>query len=116
MTNLVVDGRVRESDFDGRRKGKRRGIHRNRNQLVNEQNPSALVDRNLERESLSSIIVKLVSPLQLTSIIFKMGQSRPLFNLFLVFANKHYNFTTNICEKISIQYTVPGFEPPTFGT
>ena len=24
-------------------------------------------------------------------------------------------FTTNICEKISIQYTVPGFEPTTFG-
>ena len=24
-------------------------------------------------------------------------------------------FTTNICEKMSIQYTVPGFEPTTFG-
>ena len=24
-------------------------------------------------------------------------------------------FTTNICEKMSIQYTVPGFEPMTFG-
>ena len=23
---------------------------------------------------------------------------------------------TNICEKMSIQYTVPGFEPTTFGT
>ena len=26
------------------------------------------------------------------------------------------NFTTNRCEKISIQYTVPGFEHTTFGT
>ena len=25
-------------------------------------------------------------------------------------------FTTNICEKFSIQYAVPGFEPMTFGT
>ena len=25
-------------------------------------------------------------------------------------------FTTNICEKMSIQYTVLGFEPTTFGT
>ena len=25
-------------------------------------------------------------------------------------------FTTNISEKISIQYMVPGFEPTTFGT
>ena len=25
-------------------------------------------------------------------------------------------FTTNICGKMSIQYTVPGFEPTTFGT
>ena len=25
-------------------------------------------------------------------------------------------FTTNICEKMSIQYTVQGFEPTTFGT
>ena len=33
-----------------------------------------------------------------------MGQPRPLFNLFYVFSNKHhYNFTTNQCEKMSIQ-------------
>ena len=24
-------------------------------------------------------------------------------------------FTTNICENVSIQYMVPGFEPTTFG-
>ena len=28
-----------------------------------------------------------------------MGQPRPLFRLFSVFSNKHYIFTTNICEK-----------------
>ena len=28
-----------------------------------------------------------------------MGQPRPLCHLFLVFSNKHYYFTTNICKK-----------------
>ena len=32
------------------------------------------------------------------------------------FLQKKQIFTTNICEKISIQYTVLGFEPTTFGT
>ena len=45
-----------------------------------------------------------------------MGQSRPLFRLFSVFSKK-INFNTNMCcEKMAIQYTVPGFEPTTFGT
>ena len=69
----------------------------------------------LERlsDSFRSIYVKR------SRVVFfkKMGQPRPLFRLFLVFSNKHhYNFTTNICEKMSIQYTGPGFEPTTFGT
>ena len=36
-----------------------------------------------------------------------MGHPQPLF--------KHFNFTTNKCAKMSIQYTVLGFEPTTFG-
>ena len=42
-----------------------------------------------------------------------MGQPRPLFRLFLVFSNKHSKFLQQICEKISIQYMVPGLEPTT---
>ena len=45
-----------------------------------------------------------------------MGQLRPLFGLFLVFSNKKYNFTTNQCEIMYIQYTAQGFEPATFRT
>ena len=49
--------------------------------------------------------------------IFLMGHPRPLFRLFYVISNKHqYNFTTNQCEKTSIQYTVLGFKPTTFRT
>ena len=45
----------------------------------------------------------------------KMGQPRPLFVYFRSFKTKITNFTTNLCEKMSIQYKVPGFEPTTFG-
>ena len=45
-----------------------------------------------------------------------MGKSRPLFVYFWSFQTNISIFTTNICEKMSIQYTVPGFEPTTFGT
>ena len=39
------------------------------------------------------------------------------FRLFSVFFKQTLQiFSTNICEKMSIQYTVPGFEPTTFGT
>ena len=34
----------------------------------------------------------------MTKKVFLMGHPRPLFNLFLS-SNKHYNFTTNKCEK-----------------
>ena len=47
---------------------------------------------------------------------FKMGQPRPLFHLFSSFQTHITIFTTNKCEKMSIQYTVLGFEPTTFGT
>ena len=39
-----------------------------------------------------------------------------LFSFIFVFSNTHYNFSTNKFEKMSIQYTVPGFELKTFGT
>ena len=46
-------------------------------------------------------------------LFLKMGNSRPLFRLFLVFSNKHYKFFNNFMWKMSIQYTVLGFEPTT---
>ena len=48
----------------------------------------------------------------------KMGQPRPLLSFIfgLLQTNIITIFTTNICEKMSIQYTVSGFEPTTFGT
>ena len=46
----------------------------------------------------------------------KNGSSRPLFGLFSSFQTNITFFTTNICEKMSIQYTVLGFEHTTFKT
>ena len=43
-----------------------------------------------------------------------MGQTRPLFLLFLVFSSKQYNFLQQINVKISIQYTALEFELTTF--
>ena len=49
-------------------------------------------------------------------LLFKMGQPRPLLHLFLSFQT-HYKFCKKyICEKMSIQYTVPRFELMAFGT
>ena len=47
---------------------------------------------------------------------FLMGQPRPLFVYFRSFPENNTIFTTNQCEKMSIQYqcTAPGFEPMTF--
>ena len=43
-----------------------------------------------------------------------MGQPRHLFCLVLVFWNKHhFNFYKKFMRKMSIQYTMPGFEPTT---
>ena len=44
----------------------------------------------------------------------KDGHSRPLFRLFSSFQTNITVLTTNKCEKISIQYTVLGFELTTF--
>ena len=52
-----------------------------------------------------------------TIFFFKKWANLGLF--FVYFRSFQTNitiFTTNICEKMSIQYTVPGFEPTTFGT
>ena len=46
----------------------------------------------------------------------KVGKSWPLFNLFSSFQTNITIFTTNIWEKMSIQYTVLGFETTTFRT
>ena len=50
-------------------------------------------------------------------VFLLMGHPRPLFRLFSVFSNKdQYNFTTNKCEKMSMQYTALEFKPMTFRT
>ena len=51
-------------------------------------------------------------------MFFKENWANPgLFSfIFGLFKQTLQIFTTNICEKMSIQYTVPGFEPKTFGT
>ena len=49
-------------------------------------------------------------------MFFKMAHPRPLFIYFRLFQTNITIFTTNKCEKMSIQYTVLGFEPTTFGT
>ena len=49
-------------------------------------------------------------------VILKMGHPRPLFRLFSSFHTDITIFTTNICEKMNIQYMVLGFEPTTFRT
>ena len=36
------------------------------------------------------------------ALVFKLGHSRPLFHLFLVFSNELYNFTTNKCLKCQV--------------
>ena len=49
--------------------------------------------------------------------IFLMGHPWPLFRLFSVCSNKHYNSIFNkLMWKTSIQYTVLGYEPKTFKT
>ena len=45
-----------------------------------------------------------------------MGHRRPLFRLFSSFKTDITIFITNVCEKMSIQYLVLGFEPTTFRT
>ena len=57
-----------------------------------------------------------MSHFSLSFFFTKMGQPRPLFNLFPSFQTHITIFTTNKCEQMSIQYMVPGFELATFGT
>ena len=45
-----------------------------------------------------------------------MGQPRALFVYFWSFQTNNIIFTTNHCEKLSIQYTELGFKPTTFLT
>ena len=47
---------------------------------------------------------------------YKMGKPWPLFHLFSSFQTHITMFTTNKCEKMSVQYMVPGFELMTLGT
>ena len=53
---------------------------------------------------------------RITSDIFNNGQPRPLLSF--IFGSFQTNINTidatNKCEKMSIQYMVPGFEPTTF--
>ena len=47
---------------------------------------------------------------------FKWAIIGPLFRLFSSFQTNISILTTNKCEKMSIQYTLLGFIPMTFGT
>ena len=57
--------------------------------------------------------VSLHGQIQRESVRQKNCHPRPLFGLFSSFQT---NITTNLCENMSIQYTVLGFEPTTFRT
>ena len=50
-------------------------------------------------------------------LFFKNGPTPASFSfIFGLFKQTLQIFTTNVCEKMSIQYTAPGFEPTTLGT
>ena len=50
-------------------------------------------------------------------LFFKNGPTPASFSFIFVFPNKHYKFYNKyVCDKMSIQYMVPGFELTTFGT
>ena len=50
-----------------------------------------------------------------SSLLFKWANPGLFFVYFRFFQTNITVFTTNICEKTSIQYLVLGFEPTTFG-
>ena len=51
------------------------------------------------------------------TVFFKKWPTSASFSfIFSIFKQTLQFFKTNICEKMSIQYMVPGFEPTTFGT
>ena len=72
-----------------------------------------------EKIQSANVEVNVVHPLRCPrlDVIEKRAIPASLSFIF-VFSNKHhYNFNNKyICEKMSIQYTVVGFEPVTFGT
>ena len=54
---------------------------------------------------------------KLSKTFYKLANPASFIVYFRSFqANIITIFTTNMCEKMSIQYIVPGFEPTTFGT
>ena len=62
---------------------------------------------------MNKIIIRVIE-IKLNKYFFiKMGLSNRLFLVFL--SKHHYNFTTNIYKTLSIQYTLPEFEPTNFG-
>ena len=56
-----------------------------------------------------------VSTQDVHKVFFKWASPGLFYVYFRSFQTNIAIFTTNICEKMSIQYTVPGFEPTTFG-
>ena len=63
---------------------------------------------------------RILGPILITTLaeLIKALWANPglLYHLFSVFSNKHhYNFTTNVCEKMSILYTELEFEPQPLG-
>ena len=71
--------------------------------------PSSESHFALQRKKL---FLRLISS-QDSTHYFLNGPSPASFSSIFGFSNKHYNFKTNKCEKMSIQYTVLGFEPIT---
>ena len=54
--------------------------------------------------------------LVLIKVLLKMDHPGLFFVYFHLFSKNITIFTTNICEKMSIQFMVLGIEPTTFGT
>ena len=54
--------------------------------------------------------------LEISTKFFKWTNPGLFYHLFSVFSNSITIFTTNICEKMTIHYTVWGFKPTTFET
>ena len=59
------------------------------------------------------IRIKIVKVVIVYCFLEKMANPGLFFVYFRSFSNKQYNFTTNQCEQMSIQFTALGFEPTT---
>ena len=64
----------------------------------------------------SCLLPSLIYKISSLSFFKKNGPTPASFNLFSSFQTHITIFTPNKCEKMSIQYTVPGFKLMTFGT